>query len=694
MPQLPTDSPVQLEPYASMPDEVSRLAGDPQTSYVQANMNGQNKPVDGTEAGTTNDSVSPALDKLFNFQESILSLRRILDDWNGEIAKTETNRLTRDVQINTEALRQKGQLDEDETIIPVRVIDVNIQREQPAYVNYLKNSRRLAIFNCLSQSDLNTQKLEQEFTRGMTYQAWENAYFKTIDGAQTHGWDSIEVVFNELFPLNCGVEHIGHDMLFFPQTITDLQASPEVIRAYDVTRLQLETYVKEFGFNAQQVALYFSSFKDTQRENETHRIYKRFFKSGGIVYVAWFSYSPATTDWLKAPEQAFVGVKEKQTVMVPQQRTVMQPIAAGPNGEIIQQPTTVTEQVPEEQWVNKPLTQYPIFLLPYRESEKPQLFNRKGRVFLDEAKQECQTAILSGFVNGLTRAANLYASMDKEDGTGGSLKEINNLKLAGGRVLNKKVNFFHPDYPDPMVLRALQYFDVSNSQESNQINFAVMNRDDSRKTATELDQANEQQNLLNSVNLTLFSTFLRQILSFSWMIVQSQALQEKIVLLQIEIPVPMINPLTGQPVIDPATGQPMIQGSQKQNNTEVLKQVFDVRAAGDVDVIQRDQKVQQMMADWPVISQTPLAMTFLQDLMILKYPDKGEGYAKMLEGAGQMEQMQGLIASLYTILDGSMKQNPQEFNSLPPEQQQQLAQVMQQAQQFTTANKQKPTQSK
>lgn len=693
MPDLPLDSGgLILEPTNGAESNVSTLAGDPQTSYVQQNMNGQ-QPVEGQMEQS---AVEPEQQKLFDYSQARLSLKRIIQDWQGEIQRTEVNRKCRDVQINTEALRQKGQLDEDETIIPVRVIDVNIQREQPAYVNYLKNSRRLAIFNCLSDPSLDTQLLEREFTRGMTYQAWENAYFKTFDGAQTHGWDSVEVVYNEMFPLNCGIEHVGHDMLFYPLTITDLQASPEVIRAYDVTRLQLETYVKEYGFDAEQVRVYFSTFKDTQRENEVHRIYKRFFKYQGVVYTSWFSDKPETSDWLKKPEPAFVGIKEKKTVMVPVTRTVMQPVAAGPNGEVIQVPQQVTEQQPQEQWVPKPLTQYPIFLLPYRESEKPKLFDRKGRVFLDEAKQECQTAILSGFVNGLTRAANIYASMDKEDGTAGSLKEINNLKLTGGRILNKKVNLWHPDYPDPMVLRALQYFDVANSQETNQINFAVMNREDSRKTATELDQANEQQALLNSVSLTLFSTFLRQVLSFAWLIVQSQAIQGRIVLLQIDVPIPMMNPVTGQPVIDPTSGQPVIQGMQKQNNVQVLSQVYDVRAAGDVDVIQRDQKVQQMMQDWPVISQTPLAMQFLKDLMLLKYPDKGESYGRMLEMADPMKQMQGLIGSLYTILDGAMKQNPQEFSNLPPEQQQQLDQVMRQAQQVVgqtqQAQQQKPTQ--
>lgn len=678
---VPPNSAEELDvnPTNGVDSEVSSLAGDPQTSYVRANMNGSSEK---QEASAAQNPLDEDKSKLFDFNQAILPLRRIIQDWSAEIIKTTKNRQTRDVLINTEALRQNGRLDEDETIIPVRVIDTNIQREQPAYVNYLKNSRRLAIFNCLSEPELNTQKLEQEFTRGMTYQGWENTFFKVVDGAQTHGWDSVEVVFNPLFPLNTGVEHIGHDMLFFPISITDLQTSPEVIRAYDVTKLQLEAYVKDFGFDAEQVRLFFSTKKDTQKENETGRIYKRFCKHDGVVYVSWFSEKPETNNWLKKPEPAFIGIKEKQMVTVMKDQMVQQPVAAGPNGEMVMQEVMTQVPVQEEQWVNKPLTQYPIFLLPYRESEKPTLFNRKGRVYLDEAKQECQTAILSGFVNGLTRAANLYGAIDKDDGTGSSLKELNNVKMLGGRVFNKKVQFFQPDYPDPMVLRALQYLDVANTQEAGQVNYAVMNRDDSRKTATELDQANEQQALLNSVALTLFSTFMRQVLSFAWLIVQSQALQGNVALLLIEVPVPMVNPLNGQPVIDANTGQPVIQEMKKVNNDQVISQIYDVRAAGDVDVIQRDMKIQQMMQDWPVISQTPLAGQFLQDLMLLKYPDKGENYARILGQMDQIQMMQSMIARLRTVLEGSLQQNPESVAGMNQQDKNALMQLMAESAQF------------
>ena len=155
-------------------------------------------------------------DKMLIWNEASIHLKRLVHDWTEEIEQTKVRRETRDVNVDIEDLRQRGDLDEDETLVPVRVIDTNIQREQPAYINYLKNSRRLCTFNCLSEPDMDTRKLENDFTRGMTYTGWEKDHYKCLDGAQTHGWDSVEVVLDETKPLNVAIEHIGHDNLFFP----------------------------------------------------------------------------------------------------------------------------------------------------------------------------------------------------------------------------------------------------------------------------------------------------------------------------------------------------------------------------------------------------------------------------------------------------------------------------------------------
>lgn len=590
-------------------------------------------------------------DRLMDYKEAKIILKRTIDDWKYNLAKAVTNRKKRDVEVNVEQLRQSAKLDEDETLIPIRVIDTNIQREQPAYINYLKNSRRLCTFRSLDTPDLDTQNLELAFTQGMTYLNWETPHYKCLDGASTHGWDSVEVVYDENYPLNVGIEHIGFDMLFFPLSNKDLQQCPCVIRAYDITIPQLKSWVTKFGFVSEQVNTVIDKTKDTSKANETIRIYKRYCKWEGSVYVSWFELESSTSDWLKAPMPLSLDIIDPQTKQ------------------------------------QKPITQYPIYFLPYRETEKPRLIDHKGRVFLDENKQEAQTAILSGFVNKLTRSANIYAAKNSEDGTGSSLKQLANLKLVGGRILSAPVEFFSPPAPEPLTLTALEYFDEANSQETNQVNFAAMNRTDSRKTATEISASQQQQSLLNSVQLTLFSTFIRGVYSFAWQIVQSQAIQGKIKFLMIQQQKPVMNPMNAQqPLPDPQNpGQPLTQ-TIWVNDIQTISQTFDIRAAGDVDVIQRQEKIQQMKQDWPVISQTPLANAFLAEMIRLEYPDTGDKWAAVL--MQQSINQTNLIQSLAQMLGGVLKDNPQIAQKLPPQELQTITQVINEAQQQVQAGQQ------
>lgn len=608
----------------------------------------------------------PDYDDMFVYDRARVQLNRLVKDWDSEIADTEQRRKTRDIDIDVNALRQQGELDEDETLVPIRVVDTNIQREQPAYINYLKNSRRLCTFNCLSDPDQNTQQLEQAFTRGMTYVKWENPHYRVIDGAQTHGWDFVEVVEDASKPLGIALEHVGHDKLFFPKTAIDLQFSIRIVRQFDLTILQLDKFVSKYGFDSVQATKIKDSRKQTVKENDTFKVYRCYYKyampgESPSVYVGWFSLENGVTDWLKAPSKLDFGLVD------------------------------VNVFIKTQQIVPRQLDIYPLFILPYRETEKPLITDHKGRTFLDENKQEAQTAILSGYINGLTRASNMYASTEKEDASGSSLKEYDGIKMVGGRIFNQKVNFFHPDYPDPSVLKALQLFDVMNSQETNQPSFAAMNREDSRKTAKEISVAENQQQLLNSVQLTMFSTYVREVYSFVWLLVQSKAIKGEISFMQIPQQQPVMNPMMGTLMMDPTTMQPVMQ-TVWVNDVATIAKIYDVRAAGDVDVIQRQELINQMMQDWPVVQNTPLRDQFLQDLFRLKYAEKGDEYAKVLGQQSQFNAMTGIIGRLSTILEGAIQQSPDLLTALPPEQQADVMKLIAQSKQMAAPMQQQPTQ--
>jgi len=598
------------------------------------------------------------IEKVTDYQTISSKLKALIQDWEHYREKAKENRKTRDVEFSIETLRREGTLDEDETMIPVRIIDTNIQREQPPYINYLKNSRRICIFKCLSDPDIDTDNLELEFTRGMTYLDWEKAHFKVIDGAATHGWDTCEVVYDTTKPLNVGIEHVGFDHLYWPRTTKDIQQAPRIIRGYDYSLTELQKFVEKFGWNAAEVNKIVNARRQGKKEGETTRIHKVMYKEDGIVMVAWFCTEDGVADWLKAPAPLYIGI-DKQ----------------------VQEVDPMTQQ-PIAKWVPVPQKEYPYFILPYRESEKPKLVERHGRVFLDAPKQEAQTGVLSSFVNGVSRATKILASPAQDDGSGNSVKEIADNPIEGGTVLNKPFNFFSAPYPSFEILKALQYMDTSNSQETNQTNFAVMNRQDSRKTAKEMSLAEQQSNLLNSVQLTLFSSYIRGVYSLAWLIVQSQAQQNLVTFLLVNQPQPVMNPNTGQPLI--VQGQPLTKPNWV-NDTKTISATFEVRAAGDVDVIQRSELLQQMKQDWPVLQKTALATQFLADLVRLSYPSKGEQYAKtILEGDAnqihqlqqQLQEMSGVVSGFTVLCQELVKQHDQTIQTLSPEDQAKLGQLM------------------
>lgn len=597
-----------------------------------------------------NNQVEPEQQKMFDFGTARIQLERLINDWKEEIDDTMMRRQTRKVDIEVEKLRQEGKIDEDETFIPQRIIQQNIEREQPMFVNYIKNSRRLGIFECQDDPEQQTDLLEEDFTKKLTYLGWELDFFKSTDGSQAHGWDAIEVIYDEAKPGHVAFEQVGHDKLIFPRSATNLQACPRILRQYDVTFLQLRSWVTKYGFDAEQVECVLQQLKDTQKENETLQVYKCYFKGtlNGItqVFVSWFSVNSACKNWLKAPSAFRCGILDLET------------------------------------GIDRPVEMYPIFIHQYKLTEESPIAESKGRAWLDEYKQEANTAMWSAFVNGMNRAAQYFACVENDDGSGGAVRELENTRLTNGRIMNKPIKFFNQPYPDALFLKALQYSQTSNSEENNQVNFTVMNRDDARKTATELNMSQQQQGVINSVPLTLYSVFVRQILSFAWLIIQSQAVHNKIKFLLIKQQIPMMDPIIGMPRIDPQTGQPMMQ-TVWVNDITTIKKSYNVRAAGDVDVVQAQEIAAKMQQDWALVSQTVLKDAFMIDYIKIRYPQYAERYAAVLSQSTQMAQLQSLTKRLALMLDGVLKDAPETVQQLPPEQQSALVQTLQEAQQIT-----------
>lgn len=614
------------------------------------------------EAGQTNDPMINFVEEerldLFDYARFSSRLRSLIGDWSQEKTKTDVRRQLRLVEVDVDSMREAGELEPDETFIPMRVIDENIKKEKPAYVSFITQANKLVDMTDKIQVTYSTDRGVNEFTKGMKYHGWELPWYREFDGAQLHGWDGLEVVFDDTKPLNTALEHIGHDRLLFAMDIQDIQTAPFCARIYTMTRIELKRMVSKFGFNQEQVRMLIEVKRRSSKE-AGELVYKCYFKWEGQVYVSWLSLENGTNDWLKPPMPFYNGVRKK--VMV-EQPPVMQQMQTEFGMAMMPVP-----QPPIEDWQEENEEMYPIFLLRYDETEQLMITACRGRAFLDCHKQEAQTAIVTGFVNALVRASNVYASANNPDGSG-ILKYASDINLQHGRVLTNPVTFFHTDYPDATTtLAALQYFESRNANDLGQITEGLRKKK-GEKTAYEYELAEQDKSLLSSVQLTLLSGHVREVYTYTWRIVRSQAQQGL-------IPFMVQSAMTGP------------DGTIKYvNDEDFLVREFDIRAAGDVEVIQKQQQIAMRKQDWPVVAQTPLAMVFLNDLIKKEYPNDAQRYeAILMQGADQGKQ---LVFAFRELVGELLKKYPQELTEATPEVKQQIATLEQAASAYIGDNTQ------
>jgi len=545
-----------------------------------------------------------------NFSTSRGKVDKLISEWNKEDQATQKRRRQRFIDINIKSLQDQNKLKQDETIISVREIDSNIRRELPPFLSYLKQSRRLAVFEPLGAEGVigldKISQLEAQFTKGMTYPDWEIPLFKALDGSATHGWDAVEVEFDDTKPLHVNINHIGHENLIFPLDAKDIQSCEILLIKYELTKNKLLKFIQQYGFDIKECLVLIKEVENKDNKNIT--VYKKYCRYNGIIYVAWYG-GTKTNDWLKPPTPLNLGRKVKEDKLT----TTIDPLSGMPV------PTTQTS------WTTVTETMFPIFILPYDETEQQCISAHKGRCFLDGPRQEALTGLTSIYVNGAVRAGNAYASPK-----GDSPEDQNpivklDLNLEHAAIYSRALEFWAPPYPPDGLLRAVDSLNSQGKEEAGQVAYSAINREDSRKTATEVSAATQQQQLLTSVDVIMFSTFLRKVFNYCWLIIQSQALQGLVDFMQISVPMPMGKV---SKVPDEAT----------------LSIPFLLKAAGDVDVIQRAEKLQRRMAFWQLIASTPLAAPiapkFFMDMLTEAFPEDVESYKEEIQKFVMNQQQQ------------------------------------------------------
>jgi len=588
-------------------------------------------------------------DQYFKFSHFQAEFDKMIVSFTDVERRAIDSRRLRRARVDVEALRSRGLLNANETYISVRVIDENIARAMPARLAYLKSANRLAIFEPQNrrETELNTniQELENEFWRVSTYPGWEDAYIKLIDGSELLGYAWVETRYDPDKPGNFAVEAVAQDALLFDRRVTDIQDSQIIARVYALTAVNLRRLAKANNFDQSVVNDLLAKIKetassgitdvDTTRGQSTVKIYHYYLKDdNGVVSHGW--YAKDAKKWLKQPSLFYVGVDKEVTTLE---------VVAGQ-----------LEPVPTTKWEPVAETQYPFTPLYYKVTEADDISKVTGRADDEYYQQDAACSLWSAYVNGCVTASNtMWAPAGDTYDTAAAAPKQLDFTIRHNAIWDRKMESFNSPWPDPSMPRSLEMLDTRNADANANVAYAVNNRVDSRKTATEVAAAQKENAQLSGATVLNFSICLRAVFESCWRIIQSQALQNLIVFC------------------------PLPDGT---NNAALIKADYTIKPAGDVDYIERANRLQSMQQDWPMIAQTPIASLFAQDYLRLRYPDRALAYiAEINSGqAQQMQQGKQLVANLAQILQHAVTD---EHGQLRPEfagsasQLQQLAQQVQ-----------------
>jgi hypothetical protein len=547
-------------------------------------------------------------------------------------ATTVTNRRLRSNKADVEQMRSAGLLQENQTFIGVRLINQNINQALPPLLSYLKQSPRMATFVPGDNS-----YLDQEFTRVLQYPGWEIPYIEVLDGAELNGIGYMMVKADNTKLGGVSMETIPFNEIVYDRRLKSLQDSPAVLIKHVITAVSFYHWDSFENFDKNSDAYNAITKRLLSEEvnviGDDLVIYETFVKVNGFVYRGW--YYKDSKQWLKQPLPFSNGIEES----VPEVN--IDPMA------MITEPT----------YVNKPvhLTYYPIAVKRAEIKENRKHDEAEGRAVEDYHKQEAATTLMTAAVNGCTQAANTMWSPDGANLDGMAPAQLQ-YKIKNNAIWKTPMRAFTAPWPDPMIFKGIEAITQQNAMENNQVAWAVNNRKDSRKTATEIEAAQQQQGMLTGTSALVFSIFLRDVLTMTWPIVQSEAKKGSIKFL--------------------------IEVSDPAEKEVILSKQYEVKPAGDIDFVEKQQRITNIQQDLPMFQGTPIGQEMMKEYVRLRYPEKYDQWSKILSQGNDTQLIQGLGQALQAVVTdeatGQLKPEftaeAQSFQQLQQAVQQRLAQ--------------------
>jgi len=550
-------------------------------------------------------TASPSKAAQFDYAKEKTRIDQLIGQWAAENEAIKFRREARKKEVNVSEEQQKGTIPANGTFIARRIIDRNIRLEKPELVAYLEQSPRTVLFKSLSQPTVDTVPLADWFTLGVRYRGWAEPWHRVIDSTCLHGCGWVEIRYDMDKPFNVALEYTPRESLIFPAKLRkSIQKCERILRCYEYLPNELEDAVVAYKFNSEVVKRLCESQKEANRELPI-KVYKVFIKRDSIIYVGWYAQDAKEDAWLKAPEPLSFGI-------------------IGQNSQL------------------QPVSFFPFVAYLYEFTEEEEFLSVKGRAAKDLADQDALSQLWTGIVNGTTIASEIQASYVNDPANPAGQE---NTVIKGGIISNREIKHWQAQYPDPFILTVAQALSTENLQSAGKVDYAAQNRQDSRKTATEINSARDQSQRLSSVNIVPLATAVTEVYTYIWHIVQQQ------------IQYSLANPAA--PLIDiPEHIDPILWTDR-----------FELSPAGDVEVIKRAEKMSNLQQDMPLFQGTPVYLDLLSKYLELRFPDEAATWKAKLQGMDPMVIMQQLMAIISQV----------PVNVFPPEQQQEIQTVMQNA---------------
>ena len=531
-------------------------------------MNAEDYP---TSHVNTEELVPKAPNTYGNFSFTLKKVCDLVSDYGVICSQVEKNRRVVDYDIDNQTLKSSGDLEEDELLLPIRLIKKNIKRKTPAYLEALVGTQEVLTLKCLESPAISGDKLNEEITKRLRDNKWLRAHMLNINGFLTHGLSWIVTEFDPTTPSNVKNVRFKKEDVLIPTDLEDVQAAEMITLRLVVTPTKIRELVEKEGFNKEVAdeAIKDRTVSDgTSKKENCFHIFKVFYKSEGAVWVGWIAHEKSQT-WLKEPKPLYLGRG-----------------SAAETGEL--------EPLPE--------VEYPIdpFFLSLPESNR--ILDSQGLAEDTGPLQEASTLLMSSHINATVRSSSLYGALEEttEDDMSDGPKQLD-VKLKANTILNRKIRSFQVQQPDRTAIEGLSFIEQLNADEQQQITAVLHSGRGDRKTAREIDSAQHQTSLASTQDLLVFHLSYHAVMYRAAMIIINRWKSGK---LQLNVP-------------------------------EELKQFkWLIEPVAQKDAVLKQQRVNQRRMDWGLIANTPAADSFFVDFLREAYPSHADKYITAIQQGG------------------------------------------------------------